>query len=467
MISIPAIINNEYVDTFGKDNIVSIDGRVIARSSQFPLIRIDQVKRIGEEGFKKFRAIPIRQILTDLKKVADIFKEMNFQIGDIKITKDDYVQLVTESTGLTAEVVRTEINEVANILYYMEDILKMQVQGELEDVLDDNRYMNHGIYTGYYPAGKTLSIKLPGNVPTICFYWLIPFAQKRPIFLIPPKEDMFTHFLLVEAIRKVNPLLSSFIAFLPSNNQFQMNLFNISEQIMLPESVKSIVENNMELMEKVYFIHYGRSKFLITDEYKSEFADILFRKMTWNNGRTCTGLTSVICSCCAYELTNELSEILIADCESNIEGKIPAFPIEKARAFNDLIDGFVRKGDVIDVTSNIRNKPRLIEFDNKGILFPTILLVKNKKSKIFGMELPFPFITVIQLEKEDEILEYAKNTLILSVISDKTELVKNLCYEKSILKVFSGSNVERGYNYLDPHEGYVLDFLNHKKAVLL
>ncbi|OPZ91273.1 MAG: hypothetical protein BWY74_02009 [Firmicutes bacterium ADurb.Bin419] len=466
MFSIPAIINNEYVYTLEKDDVVSVDGRIIAQSSMFPLIRLSQVKRLGEESFRKFQSIPIRDIICDLKKAADVFKQMEFEIGDLKIREGDYVRLVSESTGLTPDLVRSEIHEIADILYNIENILKVQIPGDIEEVLDNNRYLNHGTYTGYYPAGKTLAVKLPGNIPTICLYWLIPFAQKRPIFLIPPKEDLFTHLLLVEAIKKVNPLLSSFISFLPCNNQFQSNLYNISDQILLPESSKSVVENNLELMEKTYFIHYGRSKFLITDQYKLEFSDILFRKMMWNNGRTCTGLTSVITTNSADVLTHDLSTKLIRECEYDIEGKIPAFSLKRARLLNNMIDEFVSKGEVLDITSNIRNKPRLVEINNKGIIFPTVLLVKNKKSGAFGLELPFPFVSVIQIE-ENEIIEYAKNTLIMSVISGKVELVKDLCYEKSILKIFSGANVERGYNYLDPHEGYMLDFLNHKKAVLL
>ena len=178
-------------------------------------------------------------------------------------------------------------------------------------------------------------------------------------------------------------------------------------------------------------------------------------------------MTSVITTNSADKIVHDLSVKLIKNFENDIENKIPAFSMEKAVQINNMIDEFVSKGEVIDVTTEIRNKPRLMEIDNKGILFPTVLLVKNKKSKAFGLELPFPFVSVVQSEDESEIKEYCKNTLILSIISDREDLINDLCFEKSILKVFSGANIERGYNYLDPHEGFILDFLNHKKAVLL
>ena len=45
------------------------------------------------------------------------------------------------------------------------------------------------------------------------------------------------------------------------------------------------------------------------------------------------------------------------------------------------------------------------------------------------------------------------------------------CYSRATLerhyKVFAGAHSERGYDPLDPHEGYLADFLYRKKAVLL
>lgn len=467
MLSIPAIIDNNYINTLEQEDITSINNQTIAKCSIFPQIRLHQLKQKSEENFMKFQEMPLRNVISSLKKAAVVFRNMEgLELGNHKIRREDYIRLVSESTGLTDQFIESEIDEVAGILENIEDILKVQVPGNIEDVFDNNRYENYGSYTGYYPMGKTLTIKLPGNVPSICLYWIIPLAQKRPIFLIPPKEDLFTHFLLFEAIKKVNPQISSFISFIPCAPALERNLFTIADQLMIPESAKSSVINSPELLLKTYFIHYGRSKFLITEEYKQEYIDMLYRKMTWNNGRTCTGLTSVITTNCAEQIAISLAKRLIAEYENELESKAPAFSIEKAKLINNGINEFIQKGEAVDITATLRAKQRLVEIENKGILFPTILLIKKKNSKAFGLELPFPFITIIQIVEDDEIIEYSRNTLILSVISERRDLMKKLCFENNIFKVFSGKHVERGYNYLDPHEGYLLDFLNTKKAVL-
>ena len=236
---------------------------------------------------------------------------------------------------------------------------------------------------------------------------------------------------------------------------------------MIPESAKSFVQDSMKLLSKTYFIHYGRTKFLITDEYAPKHAEILFRRMTWNDGRTCTGLTSVITTNNSEALTRDLARALIQRYENRVAEELPLFQVDKAVRINDQIERFISRGDVVDMVSILRNKPRLQKVPNGAALFPTVLLIKKKDTEAFGLELPFPFISVIQLESDAEITEFARNSLILSVLSDRKELIRALCQEKSILKVFADAHVERGYNYLDPHEGYMLDFLNQKKAVMI
>lgn len=464
---IPAVINNDEMFTLEKEDIISVNNELIAQSSIFPLIRISTINRKVEKTFEEFQAMKIADIFSDLKKAAQVFRQMDFELGSEKIDKKAYIDFVVQSTGLTAEFVEMEIEEVADIMEHLEEIVTVQIPGSLATCLDEHYYETKFNRVGYYPAGKSLAIKLPGNVPTICMYWLIPFTQKRPIYLIPPQEDLLTHYLILQAIRKVNPKLASFIYFLPCRGQAQMELFHISDQIMAPESSKSLIEKAGDLVDKTYFIHYGRSKILNTNTYEPEYTDILYKKMTWNNGRTCTGLTSVVTTNHAQDMAEDLAKKLIENYEKETCIKAPSFTIEKANMIDEMIEEFVKKGEVIDITKNLRNKPRVIQNGNRGVLFPTVLLVKKKDSKAFGLELPFPFVSIIELKDEKEIIEYCKHTLILSVISEQKDLVEKLCYEKSILKVFSGEFVERGYHYLDPHEGYMLDFLNVKKAILL
>ncbi|AJQ26596.1 aldehyde dehydrogenase family protein [Pelosinus fermentans] len=468
MINIPVIINNECIDTIEYQGVYSLKNEPLATLSNFPVIRIREVKNMSEQNFDKMRAMPAKDIFKTFKKAAQIFRAMNFSINGVNINKTDYIRLVSSCTGLPQSLIEQEIEEIAYIMDNLEGINSMQVPGGSVEIFDTNCYYIENQEIGFFPAGKNLTIKLPGNIPTICIYWLIPLSQKRPIILIPPKEDPFTHFLIYNAIKLADPLLASCISFLPCSESAIGYLARISDQLMIPESAKSLIASSKDYIQKTYFIHYGRSKFIITDDFDDHIIDAIYRRMTWNCGRTCTGLTSVIFKGDANRLAHAVVERIKKDCIDMNRGSdiVPMFSMEKARHLDMMIESYLQKGDAIDVTKEVRGDTRLIKCGDEGCLLPTVLLVKNKKSEIFGLELPFPFITIIEAESDEELIKYAQNTLILSVASENKELIQKLCVERSIMKVFGGKHIERGYNYYDPHEGYIADFTYQKKAVL-
>jgi thienamycin biosynthesis protein ThnO len=468
MFNIPVVMNNKYIHTLECQEIHSLDNEVLGRMSLFPLIRMHEIRNSINDQYKKMCTMPIGKVLDALKKAAEVFKRMDFNIDGVKIDRDTYTGMVSMSTGLPKAVVDNEINEIAAIMADMEEIISVQVPGGSADIFDSNFYYVKGHKVGYYPTGKSLAIKLPGNIPTICIYWLIPFAQKRPIILIPPKEDPFTHFLIFEAIKLACPELAALITFLPCSDGILPNLFNLADQVMISESMKEMFYSSPELLSKVHFIHYGRSKFVIDHKTPEMFADAVCRRMTWNCGRTCTGLTSAIVRGNAREFAYRVAERLKDIAGDSFDGEcavVPMFEMERAKKMNEMIEQYVEKGEVIDVTEEIRGCGRFSEHGKVGVLLPTVLFIAKKDSEMFGVELPFPFITIIEAADEDELLQYARQSLILSVVSEDRGLADKFCSESSILKVFSGEHIERGYNYYDPHEGYIADFTYQKKAV--
>jgi len=181
--------------------------------------------------------------------------------------------------------------------------------------------------------------------------------------------------LIFESIKKVNPELAKCISLLPIDDYVLKNLFIISDQIMISESLKEYFKS-LELYSKTYFIHYGR---------------------------TCTGLTSVILRKNAKEVAVQLSKEVYKNLGASFEEnskKFGAFSAERAKELNKLIEFYINKGDAEDITLSITNKKRIEIKGEEGIITPTVLLIKNNKSEIFGVELPFSFVTIIQVDSK-------------------------------------------------------------------
>lgn len=462
MIKIPAILNNEYYYSIATQPLTAINGERIGEMCQVPFIRMHELSETAHAKHALIQKITAAQILSAMKHAAALLRSDDWNFAHF--SKQEYCRLVSASTGLPLAAMEEEIEEMADLLENMEQVIAVQLPSTIERALDAHEFSVPGNKVGYYPAGKSLLIKIPGNIPTICVYWLAPLAMKRPVILVPPAEDPFTHLLLIQALRKVNEQLASCIQFLPSEESAWSRLLDTVEQVLLPESAKSMVTISPARILKTYFIHYGRTKLLVPDEWDDEAVQIAFRRMTWKYGRTCTGLTSIIVRHDAKEFAEQLSKHINKSYASAFEQNA-LFNSTYAHKLNDLIESYISRGEVQDITAQLRNSPRMMECDGKAMFLPTVLLVKQKKSPAFGWELPFPFVTIAEAADENEMIELAKNTLILSVLTQDRELIHRLCSESSIRKVFAGAQVERGYNYMDPHEGYMADFLYHKKAV--
>lgn len=459
MINIPAILNNEHYCSIDTLPLTAVNGERIGEMCQVPFIRMHELNELAHAKHALIQQIPVAEILRAMKQAAALLRGNDWSFT--LFSKQEYCRLVAASTGLPLAAMEEEIEEMADLLENMEQVIAVQLPATIERALDAHEFSVPGNKVGYYPAGKSLLIKIPGNIPTICVYWLAPLAMKRPVILVPPAEDPFTHLLLLQAIKKVNDQLSSCIQFLPAEDSAWSRLLDSVEQVLLPESAKSMVTISPARILKTYFIHYGRTKLLVPGEWDDEAVQIAFRRMTWKYGRTCTGLTSIIVRHNAKEFAEQLANLINRSYNRAFEDN-PLFNSAYAKKLNEVIESYISRGEVQDIT---KNSPRMMECDGKAMFLPTVLLVKQKKSQAFGWELPFPFVTIAEAADENEMIELAKNTLILSVLTNDRQLVHKLCSESSIRKVFAGTQVERGYNYMDPHEGYMADFLYHKKAV--
>jgi thienamycin biosynthesis protein ThnO len=465
-IRIPAIINGGYYYSLEEHTLTSTCGRTLGKLTQTPLIKTHELIGTAGRNIQQLQKIPAATIFAAFRAAARLIRQADWSFA--ALSRHAYSRLVSCATGLPQDAMDTEIEELADLLDHMEEVVAVQLPACPEQSLDQHRFQVPGNTIGYYPSGDTLLVKIPGNIPTIAVYWLTPLAMKRPVILVPSHEDPYTHFILAEAIRAVHPVLGACIQFMPCTEHVLTRLMGAVGQALLPESDEAIAIRSGMAMRNIHFIHYGRTKLLIQGAWQPSGVDVAFRRMTWKYGRTCTGLTSVIVQedgegfC--LELSKRIEQAYPGHPDINLH-RLPLLTREKARQINDWITSCEQRGEVVDMTARHGQRPRLLEVGDCSMLLPTVLLIKQRGSKIFGTELPFPFITVIECNEVEECIGLARNSLILGVITTDKNLLDRLYAEPSILKIFSGAHVERGYHYLDPHEGFLADFLYQKKAI--
>jgi thienamycin biosynthesis protein ThnO len=312
----------------------------------------------------------------------------------------------------------------------------------------------------FVPRGRNLAVRLPANFPTVNINWLIALAMRRPVVLCASLADPFSAGLLIQYLRAAGmPAGAVSLAF----HEAPVFWEGADQVLFSGNALKDPGHNHV----RVLHYHHGRSKAVLSGtRLQRGVARRLVMLAIQGCGRLCTNVSAVLtdqdAAGVASALAAEMARFEIRPLDDP-DAMVPAFPDRAAaRAIAAAIAAAIARG-ARDITAEISGQPLLREGDEGAFLRPTVLLV-DADDQIFGVEFPFPFLCVAH-SPASEFVARCRNSLIVSVIGGTPELLEDFVLEPAIDKVFHGEEFDRGYDPIDPHEGYLADFLFHKKAV--
>jgi hypothetical protein len=119
---------------------------------------------------------------------------------------------------------------------------------------------------------------------------------------------------------------------------------------------------------------------------------------------------------------------------------------------------------VTDVTAAHREGPRVVKQGRADYLLPTVVHCDSPDQPIAGKEYMFPFVTVVECA-EAKMLEAIGPTLVCSAITEKPELRRALLDATHVDRLNLGPIPTIRLNWLQPHEGNIVDFLYRPRAL--
>ena len=126
------------------------------------------------------------------------------------------------------------------------------------------------------------------------------------------------------------------------------------------------------------------------------------------------------------------------------------------------IDVDLKEEGVTDMTSEYG--PRLVEQERCSYLRPMVVHCRTPDSAIAAKEYMFPFATVVQCPQA-EMLRRIGPTLVCSVISDDEPFRQAATAATNIDRLNLGPIPTTNVNWLQPHEGNLIDFLFRGRAL--
>jgi acyl-CoA reductase-like NAD-dependent aldehyde dehydrogenase len=212
----------------------------------------------------------------------------------------------------------------------------------------------------------------------------------------------------------------------------------------------------------------GFSKILIGDDVVDQwdmYIDVIADSVFLNSGRGCINCSGVWASRHTAEIAAALAERL-----GPVEPKPPEDPTCGLAAFTvpgaaksiwAMIEARLQEPGVDDMTARFGH--RLVERERCGYLRPMVVHCDSPDRELANTEFMFPFASVVRCPQE-QMLEKIGPTLVCSVITEDLQWQRKLIDAPNIDRLNLGAIPTIKLDWLQPHEGNIVEFLFRPRA---
>lgn len=442
-------------------------GEPIARVCQANGGIIKRDMRQAQPARDALRRIPSRELIAMLGKAADLYEHGTLPMGDGRQSPDDFVHQQSASTGLPEHMCRANMAKNSFVLKNMEKILDCLTRGlNLEILSRGYGEEGRGVTVSYQAQSPVLAAVLPSNSPGVHTLWLPAIPLQLGLVLKPGPQEPWTPYRIFAAFTEAGVPREAFSLY-PGEAEAGAAVLEACDRSMIFGGTPTVERYRGN--PKVQAHGPGFSKILLGDDVVDHWADhldLMVESIYINSGRGCINCSGVWASRHTREIAEALAERL-----GPIEALPPNDPKAGLAAFTvpgmgaavwQQIEQDIQGSGVTHVTA--RFGPRLVEQERASYLRPTILHVESPESPAAHKEYMFPFASVVQCP-QSEMLRRIGATLVGSVISNDESFRAAAVNATNIDRLNLGPIPTTKLNWLQPHEGNLVDFLYRNRAL--
>jgi hypothetical protein len=186
-----------------------------------------------------------------------------------------------------------------------------------------------------------------------------------------------------------------------------------------------------------------------------------------NSGRGCINCSGIWASRHGRKIAEALAERMAAVRPlppDHPEASLAAFTVPgSAESISNAIDADLKAAGVTDVTAKRRDAPRVCKQGRAEYLLPTVVHCESPDAAIAGKEYMFPFVTVVDCPQA-QMLEKIGPTLVCSAVTCDAAFRRTLVDAVHIDRLNLGPVPTIQLNWLQPHEGNIVEFLFRARA---
>lgn len=467
MLRIPILRWGEPYTSLQEEPVVHfLTGETLARVSQANTGLLGRDMRHAARARSLLTEIPVSELVELMKRAADLYLNATLTMGDGEQTPEDFARQQSASTGLPEHMAKANMKKNHFVLSNMDLILDALTRGLDPNILTRGYGIeSRGVIVSYQVQSSVLGAVLPSNSPGVHTLWLPVIPMQVGLVLKPGPQEPWTPYRMAAAFFEAG-LPKEVISIYPGGADMGGEVVRRCDRSMIFGGTATIERYKGDPRVQVH--GPGFSKIVIGEDVVDDwerYIDLMAESVFCNSGRGCINCSGIW----APRHTREIAEAM-AERIGPVEPKPPEDPEASLAAFT--IPGAAaaiwnsiatQLGDPGVEEATARFGARLVEKERCGYIRPTVIHCDSPEAPLANTEYMFPFVSVVRCPQE-ELLRRIGPTLVLSAITEDKQLQRQLIDAPQVDRLNIGAIPTSRLDWLQPHEGNIVDFLFRPRA---
>jgi len=446
-----------------------LTGEPIAQMSLANGAMIQRDIRFAKRARQVLRDFTIEDLIARLKSAGEHYLNGTLPVGDGTQSPEQFVKAQSGSTGLPESLARGNMTKNHFVLSQMDRVLDCLTRGLPLSILTRGYGVeNRGVTVSFQAQCNAIGLVLPSNSPGVHTLWLPVIPLQIGLVIKPGSSEPWTPYRMFAAMTAAG-IPAEAISIYPGSNDVGPAVLNNCDRAMIFGSARTVEQYKGN--PKVQVHGPGFSKILLGDDVVDrwpDYLDLMVESVFANSGRGCINASAIWASRHTKEIAAAIAEKI-----GPVEVKPPEDPECKLAAFTipgaaasiwKMIEKDLGESGVTDLTS--KYGPRLVEMERCAYLRPVVAHSTSTEANIVKSEFMFPFVTVVECPQA-QMLDKIGYTLVGTAITDNTAWQQELTDAVQIDRLNIGPIPTTRLDWLQPHEGNIIDFLYRARAYQL
>jgi acyl-CoA reductase-like NAD-dependent aldehyde dehydrogenase len=469
MITLPAIRWGEPYDSLEVDTINHFaTGEPVAKVHTVGAGIIKRDAKHARTARRLLQAMSPAELITKCKRAGELFESGTLPVGDTQQTPEDFVAIQSATTGMPIAMCRANVTKNAFVLKNIDQILDALTRGlDLNILARGYGEEGRGVTVSYQAQCDAIGAVLPSNSPGVHTLWLPVIPLQIGLVLKPGSSEPWTPYRVFAAMVTAGIPKETFCLYPGAGADIGGAILSSCRRSMIFGGPQTVAQYSGNPAVQVH--GPGFSKILFGDDCVDNWRDhldLLVDSVYRNGGRSCINCSSIYASRHTKEIANAIAErlgpidVLPPD---DPNAGLAAFTIEGSAA---AIWKSIERDIADPQTTHLTEKygPRLVEQGKIAYLRPMVLHCASPEAPAANKEYMFPAVSVVECPQA-KMLSSIGTTLVGTAITNDENWKRELLASLDIDRLNVGPIPTPKLDWLQPHEGNLIEFLYRSRAV--